>query len=76
MPITCTPDDLLPLASVMRGMSQDQRSYVNTYLLSVMAGVEPDPNAILAAAKCFQCVPEQKLNEMNAYLLCLISGGT
>ena len=75
MPITCTANDLIPLAAVMRGMSEEQRNYVNTYLLALAAGVDPDPDAILAAAKCFRCVPEQKLKEMSAYLLCQAAGG-
>ena len=75
MPITCTANDLLPLAAVMRGMSEEQRNYVNTYLLALAAGVDPDPNEILAAAACFRCVPEQKLKEMSAYLLCQAAGG-
>src|SRR5678816_1289656 len=75
MPITCTANDLLPLAAVMRGMSEEQRNYVNTYLLALAAGVDPDPNAILAAANCFRCVPEQKLKEMSAWLICSVAGG-
>ena len=75
MPFECTPADLLPLAAVMRGMSEEQRNYSNTYLLALAAGVEPDPDAILAAAACFRCVPEQKLKEMSAYLLCQAAGG-
>ena len=76
MAFNCTPADLLPLAAVMQGMSEEQRGYVNTYLLALAAGVDPDPDAILAEAACFRCVPEQKLKEMSAYLLCVAAGGT
>lgn len=34
-----------------------------------------DPNQLLAAAKCFQCLSEKELNQVIAYLLCQISTG-
>ncbi len=75
MPISCTTADLEAMAAAMRGLSEDARDAANTYLLAVAAGVDPDPDAILAASACFRCVPEQKLKEMQAYLTCLAAGG-
>jgi len=75
MAFSCDADTLEAFAAVMRGMSEDDRNYANTYLLAIAAGVDPDPDAILAAAACFRCVPEQKLKEMQAYLTCIAAGG-
>lgn len=32
-----------------------------------------DPNSLLAAAKCFQCLSEKELKQVSVYLLCQIS---
>jgi hypothetical protein len=34
-----------------------------------------DPNQLVTAAKCFQCLSEQQLQMVITYLLCQISGG-
>lgn len=45
---------------------------VQTYLLALIAGKAPDPNALAQAAKEFQKLPATTLQEIQVYLLCQI----
>lgn len=48
---------------------------VQTYLLAVIAGASTDPKTLQQQAKAFQGLSYERLLEVQAYLLCQISGG-
>ena len=35
-----------------------------------------DPSALVAAAKCFECIPESMQKSVELYLLAVIAGGS
>lgn len=45
---------------------------VQAYSLALIAGVDPDPEALAAAASKFSALSEQQLAMVQAYLLCQI----
>lgn len=75
MAVTCTPGNLVDLASCFSCLSQRQRDAIKTYLTAVWASVEPDPGTLLEAAKCFLCLERDQLLAIQTYLLCTEGGG-
>ena len=41
-----------------------------------MASVNCDPAALVAAAKCMECIPESMQKPVELYLLAVIAGGS
>ncbi len=72
MAISCTPADLAAAAKCFQCLPSEQKQWIDTYLLAVIAGGSTDPNTLANAAKCFQCIPEGALPRVMAYLLCQI----
>ena len=49
---------------------------VQTYLLALLAGVSPDPAALVKASCSFQGMDEKQLAMVQTSLLCQINGGS
>lgn len=75
MAVSCEPNDLTKAASCFQCLSEMEQAMVQTYLLAIIAGVEPSPEPLLAAATQFQALSDKELLMVQAYLLCKISGG-
>lgn len=75
--ISCTPADLAAAAKCFQCLPSEQKQWIDTYLLAVIAKGSTDPNTLALAAKCFQCIPSGMLRRIQAWLLCQIvsSGG-
>ena len=48
---------------------------VELYLLAVIAGVSPDPSALVTASAAFQGLSTQQNASVQTYLLCQINEG-
>lgn len=73
MPVSCEPQDLINSATCIdHCIPPGMQTSIQTYLLAVIAGVDPDPTALIAAAKCFRCIPPGTQIEIQNYLLCQI----
>ena len=66
----CTPSALVGDAACFNCLPKQQQLAVQTYLLTVVVGVEPDPAALLEAAECFLCLNDKQLLAIQASLLC------
>lgn len=75
MAISCTPADLAAAAKNFQGLPSEQKQWIDTYLLAVIAGGSTDPNTLALAAKCYQCIPPGMIRRVQAYLLCQIASG-
>lgn len=75
MAISCTPADLAAAAKCFQCLPSEQKQWIDTYLLAVIAKGSTDPNTLALAAKCFQCIPPGMLRRIQAYLLCQIASG-
>lgn len=75
MAISCTPADLAAAAKCFQCLPSEQKQWIDTYLLAVIAKGSTDPNTLALAAKCFQCIPSGMLRRIQAYLLCQIASG-
>ena len=53
-------------------MEAPHREAAKTYLLALIAGVDPDPQKIMEQATCFTCISPEKQKAMQNYLLCQI----
>lgn len=73
--ISCTPADLAAAAKCFQCLPSEQKQWIDTYLLAVIAKGSTDPNTLALAAKCFQCIPPGMLRRVQAYLLCQIASG-
>lgn len=71
----CTPGVLMELAKCFNGLSVPQLEGIKAYLLTLSAGVEPDPSDLMEASKCFQPLTEPQLKAIQTYLLCQIANG-
>ncbi len=72
MPTSCAPGDLANSAKTFQGLGVEQKQWIDTYLLAVIAGGSTDPGTLAKAAGCFQCVPTDMIPRIQAYLLCQI----
>ncbi len=72
MPITCTPASLAAAAKCFQCLPSEQKQWIDTYLLAVIAGGSTNPNVLAIAAKGFQGIPDGTLPKIQAYLLCQI----
>ncbi len=72
MPVTCTPAALAEAAKCFQCLQPEQKQWIDTYLLAVIAGGSLDPNVLATAAKTFKGVPDGMLPRIQAYLLCQI----
>jgi purine nucleoside permease len=72
--ISCHPTDLAVAAKSFQGLAANEKQAwaVRTYLLALIAGVDPDPEALATAAKCFQCYSDQQHKQVQDFLLCQI----
>lgn len=72
MPVSCAPADLAAAAKCFQCLPSEQKQWIDTYLLAVIAGGSTDPNTLAIAAKGFQGIPPGMLRRIQAYLLCQI----
>lgn len=73
MPVSCEPADLAEGAKCIdQCVPPGMQTAIQTYLLAIIAGVDPDPATLVSAAKCFACIPPMKQIEIQNYLLCQI----
>ena len=72
MPVTCTPAALAAAAKCFQCLPSEQKQWIDTYLLAVIAGGSTDPNTLAKAAKGFQGIPDGLIPKVQAYLLCQI----
>lgn len=76
MALSCDPNDLIQASACLDCIPEGAHARVQTYLLCIIAGVDPtDPNALLKAANCMRCVDGMHA-EVQTWLLCQIAGGT
>lgn len=73
MALDCTDQaGLAAAAKCLACLPAKEREAVKVYLLSVIAGVDPDPEALIEAAKCFLCYDTKESRAVQTYLLCKI----
>ena len=72
MPISCVPEDLANAAKCFQCLPTEQKQWIDTYLLAVIAGGSTNPEALALAAAKFQGIPPGMLRRIQAYLLCQI----
>jgi hypothetical protein len=72
MAISCTPADLAEAAKCFQCLPSEQKQWIDTYLLAVIAGGSTDPNTLALAAKDYQGVSSELLQRIQVYLLCQI----
>jgi hypothetical protein len=71
--MACTPEELAKAAKCFECLDPKTQNSIQTYLLAVIAGVDPDPSTLAALAKHFQAASPLQLQQMQAYLLCQIA---
>lgn len=64
-----TVEELVAASKEFNVLTSTEKLTVQTYLLAVIAGVDPNPTALLANAKCFCSVSPSDLMRMQVYLL-------
>lgn len=73
MPVSCEPADLMEAAKCLdQCIPPGMQTAIQTYLLAVIAGVDPNPTTLIDAAKCMRCIPPAMQIEVQNYLLCAI----
>lgn len=73
MAVACDPQSLLELAKCFEGCtSPGQRDAMKVYLLAIIAGVNPDPVALMEASRCMTCLLPGQTQAVISYLLCTI----
>lgn len=73
MPVSCNPEDLAGEAACFTcGLSEQQISGIQTYLLAKIAGGSTDPTVLLSEARCFLCLNEDQKRSIQVNLLCKI----
>jgi hypothetical protein len=75
MAVECTANNLAELAACFGGLTPPQANAVKIYLLAVVAGVDPDPEAIVEASKCLMGMSPMQAAAAQTYLLCQIANG-
>lgn len=77
MAISCTPNDLASAAAQFQGLAADRVNgrAVEIYLLALIAGVDPDPEALATAAKCYCAIAQNDdlYKAIVVYLTCQAS---
>lgn len=68
----CTPQALATAASCF---CDPRTSQLEVYLLALIAGVEPDPQALATAAAAYQGMDGLTALQAQVWLLCQIAGG-
>lgn len=73
MAIDATPSQLAADAECFTAcLSTQQHLAIQTYLLALLAEVDPNPDTLAPLAKCFECLTEQQLRAIIVYLLCQV----
>jgi len=72
MAVTCTAAALAEAAKCFQCLQPEQKQWIDTYLLAVIAGGSTNPNTLALAAKDFKGVSDGMTLKMQAYLLCQI----
>jgi len=72
MAVTCTAAALAEAAKCFQCLQPEQKQWIDTYLLAVIAGGSTDPNVLSRAAATFKGVPDGMILRIQAYLLCQI----
>ena len=70
--LSCDPAALVAAAKCGTCLGPKTHLEIQTYLLTLIAGVSPDLPTLTQASKCFKCVPSETLLEIQTYLLCQI----
>lgn len=73
--MSCEPNDLTELAKCFQCLDEKSAMAVELYLLAVIAGVSPDPSALVTASAAFQGLSTQQNASVQTYLLCQINEG-
>jgi len=72
--MACDTAGLLDSAKCFDCLDAGQKQSIRLYLLAVIAGVSPDPAALLAQSKCMEsCLSDGQLRAIEAWLLCQIA---
>lgn len=71
--MSCDPNDLTELAKCFQCLDEKTAMAVELYLLSVIAGVDPNPSALVTASAAFQGLDPQQSASVQTYLLCQIN---
>lgn len=69
--MACEPQEL---ASASQCFCDPRTSQLEVYLLALLAGVPPDPQALATAASAFQGMGRLTALQAQVWLLCQISG--
>jgi len=72
MPVTCTAAALAEAAKCFQCLQPEQKQWIDTYLLAVIAGGSTDPAVLARSAATFKGVSDGMLLRIQAYLLCQI----
>ena len=73
--ISCSPNDLMALATCFDSIPAGMQLAVQTYLLQQIAGNTMTLNELMDAAKCFDSIPAGDQLAVQNYLLCQIANG-
>jgi hypothetical protein len=74
MAVACDPQSLLQAAKCFENCTlAGQRDAIKIYLLALIAGVNPDPVALMEAARCLTCLQPGQAQAVQTYLLCTIA---
>ncbi len=69
---TCTAAALAESAKCFQCLEPEQKRWIDTYLLAVIAGGSLDPNVLSKAAATFKGIQDGMVPKVQAYLLCQI----
>ncbi len=72
MPVVCTAAALAESAKCFQCLEPEQKQWIDTYLLAVIAGGSLDPNVLSLAAAPFKGIQDGMIPRLQAYLLCQI----
>jgi len=74
MPQSCEPNDLSTAANCIKSrIESEMMEAVKVYLLAVIAGVDPDPEALVEASQCIsERMSDHQLKAAMVYLECQI----
>jgi hypothetical protein len=61
-------------ASAPFGSIEGDPAFLETYLIALLAEVNPDPNTLSTGMACWNCLSEVELIAIQNYLLCLLAG--
>lgn len=71
---SCAPADLVEAAKCfICDIEPGDLEAVKVYLLATIAGGSMDPQVLVSASKCYDCLTPGELKNVELYLLCSIA---